>query len=106
MDRSTCPYHRSRISPQPQHRHGPPAVPKAFPREYQVDNEDHLQSRDTDRKIVATPYEIFPNTRFTSRDATAIGNSRLVTGLVTVNGNSKRSWALLTYLLEWGRMYE
>src|SRR6266487_6978151 len=39
--------------------------------------------------VVAPPFEIFPNTRFTSRDSTAIDISRLVTGLVTVNGNSK-----------------
>jgi len=55
--------------------HGPSAVPKAIPRQYQVDNENHPQSRDTERNVVATPYEIFPNTRFTSRDSTAIDNS-------------------------------
>ena len=37
--------------------------------------------------VVAPPFEIFPNTRFTSRDSTAIDNSPLVTDLVTVNGN-------------------
>src|SRR5207237_3327138 len=60
------------------------AVPKAFPRQYQVDDENHLQSRDTERNVVATPYEILPNTRFTSRDPTAIPDFRRVTGLVTV----------------------
>src|SRR5437016_11550277 len=34
------------------------AVPKAFPRQYQVDIEDHLQSKDTDRKIGGAPFEI------------------------------------------------
>src|SRR5712692_6651439 len=87
MDRSTCPYHQSRIPCRPIHRHGPSAVLKALPREYQVDDENHLQSRDTDRNVIAAPFEIFPNTRFTSRDPTAIDNSRLVTGLVTANGN-------------------
>jgi len=37
--------------------------------------------------VVAAPYEIFPNTGFTSRDSTAIDISWLVTGLVTVNRN-------------------
>ena len=40
-----------------------------------------------DRNVLAARFEIFPNTRFTSRDTTAIDNSRLVTGLVTVSGN-------------------
>jgi len=51
MDRSTCPYHQSRIPCRPIHRHGPSAVPKAFPREYQVDDENHLQSKDVDRNV-------------------------------------------------------
>src|SRR5438132_6699677 len=50
----------------------PSAVPKASPREYQVDDENHLQSRDTDRHVVAALFENLPNTRSASRDTTAI----------------------------------
>ena len=49
--------------------------PQPFPRRFlgnQVDDENHLQSRDTDRNVVAALYEIFPNTKFTSRDSAAI----------------------------------
>jgi len=37
--------------------------------------------------VVAAPSEIFPNMKFASPDSTAIDNSRLVTGMVTANGN-------------------
>jgi len=65
----------------------PQPFPRRFPRKYQVDDEDHLQSRDTERNVVAARFEIFPNTSLTSRDSSAIDNSPLVTNMVTVNDN-------------------
>jgi len=72
-----------------QNRKGSSASQDSHAYPNQVDDENHPQSRDTDRNVVAAPYETFPNTRFTSRDTTAIDNSRLVTDLVTANGNRK-----------------
>ena len=43
----------------------PYAVSKAIPRQYQADDEDHLQSRETERTVVATQYQNFPNTKST-----------------------------------------
>src|SRR2546426_6206323 len=88
IDRSTIPYNRSLVSRRPLHRHGPSAVFKASPRDDQVTDPIYLQSRDTDRNVVAARFEIFSNTRFTSRDLAAIDITWLVTDLVTANGNS------------------
>ena len=77
--------------PKPSADHNIVTDPQPFPRrflgEYQVDDENHLQSRHTDRNVVGAPFGNFPNTRFASRDSTAINIPRLVTDLVTVNGN-------------------
>src|SRR6266699_4986590 len=66
--------------------------PQPFPRRFlgniKDDDMDHLQSRDTERKRRSCPLRDLPQTRgFTSRDSNAIDSSRLVTDLVTVNGN-------------------
>src|SRR5437773_3308537 len=47
-----------------------------------------------DRNVVAAPYGIFPNTRFASRDSTAIDITWLVTDLVTVNGTRTEAGSL------------
>ena len=52
----------------------------------QVDDEYHLQSRDTERNIVAALLEIFPKTRFASRDSSAIEHFLTGNGF----GNRKR----------------
>src|SRR6266699_4776344 len=41
-----------------------------------------------DRNVVAAPFENFPNTRFTSRDSTAIDISHFTAG----NGSGNRGW--------------
>src|SRR6266480_5447441 len=89
MDCSTCPYHQSRIPCRPIHRHGPSAVPKAIPRDNQVADLYYLQSRDTDETSQLLPLRTSQTRGLRHETQLQLNISRLVTGLVTVNGNRK-----------------
>src|SRR6266571_2265436 len=66
----------------------PQPFPRRFPREYQVDDEDHLQSRDMDRSFVAAPLRSSSNTRSASRDSTAVDISWLGVSPLSVHAKT------------------
>jgi hypothetical protein len=87
-DRSTSPYNRSLVSRRPLHRHAPQPFSRRFPRDHQVDYPSCLQSwGDKIETSDPPPTKIFPNTSLVPRGSTTFHISRMVTGLVTVNGN-------------------
>src|SRR5213083_2198047 len=88
MDRSTCPYHRSYISADLSIVMDPQPFPRRFLGNIRSMTRIICNQGTRIENVEAARFEIFPNTRFTSRDSTAIDITWLVTGLVTVSGNT------------------
>src|SRR2546428_7866038 len=89
MDRSTCPCHRSQISVDLSIVMDPQPFPRRFLGNIRSMTRITCNQGTRIENVVAARFEILPNTRFTSRDTTAIDITSLVTDLVTVNDNMR-----------------